>query len=676
MTDTAYERLTTALSGYGLKVRVTGNRAVAQCPAHEDRDPSLSVGSIEGQALVYCHAGCHTADVLAALDMGMADLYDDRHGVTYRYDSGRIVHRTPDKKFRQSGDLAKVELYHLSRLADAGPGSVFLVEGEKDVHAIESAGGIATTAPMGATNFAKVDVEPLRGRHVTAIVDRDRAGAKWATAVAKCLAGVVAPGGLRFVQATAGKDAADHLMAGHDLADWSSYVCADEQFVDALAAVDLGVAVEAKPAGRRLVLTAASDIEPEPVAWAWEDDPIGLASNSGRIPVGSLSVAAGREGTGKSSFGIWLAAAITKGLLPGSLYGQPHAVVYAAVEDSWKHTLVPRLIAAGADLTKVYRVEVVEDEQDGVMLSLPSDNVLLERELKRLGAALLVLDPLMSTIGAGIDTHRERDVRVALDPLARIADRARCVVLGIAHFNKGSGTDPSSLITGSGAFKNVPRSVFGFATDLDGDRVMTQTKNSLGRLDLPSLAYQIEGVEVPTKLGPAHVGRLVWLGASDRSVTEILSDRGDPEDQEDRRDAADWLRCYLTEQGGEASAVDVFKAGDKDGFRKDALKRAKRKAGVISEKGGMGTGWMWRLKPAEGSEGSEGADGREHAPFVLPSEHELPKGAPKGAPPKEPLPSLPSLPSAHDTRHRWWIGSGPQHPNCAPCAAQKPGDAA
>ncbi|MET7705451.1 AAA family ATPase [Micromonospora sp. NPDC005413] len=455
--------------------------------------------------------------------------------------------------------------------------------------------------------------------------------------------------------------------------DWT-----DDQIADAAIAAGF-VDEEPERPRRRLVLTAASDIEPEPVVWAWrhEDD---LTDGSGRIPLGSLSVAAGREGTGKSSFGIWLAAMITRGTLPGSLYGQPRAVIYAAVEDSWKYTLVPRLIAAGADLTKVFRVEVVEDEQDGTTLSLPVDNSLLEREMRRVGAALLVLDPLMSTIGAGIDTHRERDVRVALDPLARLADRARCVVLGIAHFNKGAGTDPSSLITGSGAFKNVPRSVFGFAADPEGGRVMTQTKNSLGRLDLPSLSYEIEGVEIPTRLGPAHVGRLVWLGESDRSVTDILSDRGDPEDQEDRKDAADWLRGYLVDQGGEASAVDVFKAGEKDGFRKDALKRAKRKAGVLSEKSGMDAGWMWRLKPAEGSEGSKGADGIEPAPFVLPSEHDPAKGAPKGAPPRElrpSLPSLPSLPSEPDSPHSWWVASNrPEHPNCLACRAMRPGGAA
>jgi len=370
---------------------------------------------------------------------------------------------------------------------------------------------------------------------------------------------------------------------------------------------------------RRLILTPASEIEPEPVVWAWTD------GGDGRIPSGSLSVAAGREGTGKSSFGIWLAAQITRGTLPGNLYGTPRSVIYAAVEDSWKHTLVPRLIAAGADLTRVFRVEVVEDDVQDVTLSLPRDLLQLETAVRINGVGMIVLDPLMSTIGAKIDTHRERDVRTALDPLARLADRARCVVLGIAHFSKGSGTDPSSLITGSGAFKNVPRSVFGFAVDRDdGVRVMTQTKNSLGKVDLPSLVYAIEDTEIPTRTGPAHVGRLVWLGESDRTVGDMLGDSGDG-DRDERNDCATWLKSYLADNGGEAQAIDVFKSGDKNGFSRDALKRAKRRAGVSSRKSAMDAGWMWVLD-VEGSTNSA-----KSAESVSPHSS-LPSALPSGAP--------------------------------------------
>ncbi|WP_158642422.1 AAA family ATPase [Actinomadura sp. WAC 06369] len=358
---------------------------------------------------------------------------------------------------------------------------------------------------------------------------------------------------------------------------------------------------DARPGGR-IRLTPASQIQPRPVVWAWEDD------GHGRIPAGSLISAAGREGTGKSSFGIWLASEITRGTLPGTLYGQPRQVVYVAVEDSWSHTLVPRLIAAGADLDRVYRAEAVVDEGETTTLSLPHDLAELESVITKHGVGLVVLDPLMSTIGGTIDTHRERDVRKALDPLARLADRTSAVVLGIAHFNKGTGTDASSLITGSGAFKNVPRAIFGFACDPDdGTRVMTQTKNSLGIGDLPSLAYRIVSAKVETTEGTAEVGRFVFDGQSDRSVAQILGDRTDPDERSERDEAAAWLDEYITAQG-EAPANDVMKAGTAAGFSKDTLKRAKNRAGVESRKAAFGSGWVWAKVHTEGStKGAKGA---------------------------------------------------------------------
>ncbi|MEU8524834.1 AAA family ATPase [Streptomyces sp. NPDC048629] len=347
---------------------------------------------------------------------------------------------------------------------------------------------------------------------------------------------------------------------------------------------------EAAQPRRQLRLTRASDIEPEPVVWAWLDE------GEGRVPAGALSVAAGREGTGKSSFGMWMAAHVTRGTLPGSFHGRPRAVFYVAVEDSWKQTIVPRLIGAGADLDLVYRVEAVEAEFGETTLSLPQDNSLMEAAIKEHGVALVVLDPLMSCIGKGIDTHRERDVRTALDPLARMADRTGAVLLGIAHFNKGSGTDPASLITGSGAFKNVPRAVFGFARDDDNEcRVMTQAKNSLGRADLPSLAYNIETAEVPTRTGTAYVGRFVFLGQSTRTVDEILA-AGVETDRGERDEAADWLRGYLMDQGGEAFARDVKKAAAADDISERTLQRAMRKAGVVSARAGFGKGSVWRIE--------------------------------------------------------------------------------
>jgi AAA domain/Toprim-like len=599
---TAIENMVGALTDAGSNPRETGGAWTALCPAHEDRNPSLSARGIEGQALVYCHAGCDTSDVLAALNLTMRDLYDEPSGATYNYDDGRKVHRTPDKKFRQSGATKGASvLYRLPEVIEAvaHDQTIYVVEGEKDVHALEAIGVVATTSPMGAGSFGKVDASPLTGAHVVLVADKDAAGTKYAATAQEILLPLGC--GVEVVHAKAGKDASDHVAAGHGVDDFVPFEIGEEV------------------APRRARITWASEIEPEPVVWAWEPD------GQGRIPAGSLTIAAGREGTGKSSFGMWMAAQITKGALPGAYLGKPRKVFYVAVEDSWKHTLVPRLLAAGADLNMIGRFEVVNTDDDELTLSLPHDNLMLEREVTFHHVALVVIDPLMSVIGEKIDTHREREVRSALDPLAKMADRTGSIFLGIAHFNKGGGTDAASLITGSGAFKNVPRSVFGFArddSDDSGSRVMSQVKNSLGRDDLPSLAYVIESAEIDTKKGVAVTGRFTFTGESERSVADVLRDsRGGTEDQDERKEATDWLVDYLKSNGSEAPAKDIYRAGQNEGYSKDTLKRAKGRK-VRSAK--VGDSWVWQLvadedgtpEDGKGAPREQGSREQKRAPLL------------------------------------------------------------
>jgi DNA primase len=63
--ETALDRILDALRAATGLVRQRGGQWQARCPAHEDREPSLSVRPIEGSVLVHCHAGCEVVDVLA-----------------------------------------------------------------------------------------------------------------------------------------------------------------------------------------------------------------------------------------------------------------------------------------------------------------------------------------------------------------------------------------------------------------------------------------------------------------------------------------------------------------------------------------------------------------------------------------------------------------------------------
>ena len=61
---------------------------MAVCPAHDDRHPSLSIREAEdGKVLMHCWAGCSVEQIVSALNLSMADLFEDSAS-DFRGDSG------------------------------------------------------------------------------------------------------------------------------------------------------------------------------------------------------------------------------------------------------------------------------------------------------------------------------------------------------------------------------------------------------------------------------------------------------------------------------------------------------------------------------------------------------------------------------------------------------------
>lgn len=354
------------------------------------------------------------------------------------------------------------------------------------------------------------------------------------------------------------------------------------------------------PAGaRRVLLTPAAGIRLRPTHWIWD----------GRMPQGAITVAPGREGIGKSLFCAWLAARVTLGELPGVHYGTPKGVIYAATEDSWERTLAGRLVAAGADLDRVFRVEV-EHIGHAVPLSLPRDCAGMAEAITDHDVALLIVDPLISAVDATINPNQDADLRGALEPLASLADTTGSAVFGLAHFNKSQGTDVLSRITGSRAFAAVARAAVAFARDTgadDGSCVISQAKNNLGRLDLPSLRYVVESVTLDTAEGPADWGRLVITGETDVHVNDLLDDTPTKsKDRDQGGEVAQWLTEFLTDAGGSAPANEIYAQGEELGYSDSQIRRARKPAKIPKPtKDGMGGPWTWRL-PTEDDEDDEG----------------------------------------------------------------------
>jgi hypothetical protein len=267
-----------------------GGRYMARCPAHEDGNASLSVGrGTEQPVVLHCHAGCETADVLAAIGLATTDISSAREdrqpdgewmpgnrtaAAIYDYtdERGKLlfqVLRSTDKHFsqrhpdsaKQSGwawNLAGVTRvpYRLPKVRKAATGKadgrvVYIAEGEKDVHAIEAAGAVATCNPGGAGKWLPGYGKYLDGiREAVIVADRDEPGRAHAAQVAERISKHV--GSWRIVEAAEGKDAADHLAAGHGLDDFVpvdlSALSSAKSATSATSAASAGQAVADTPA--------------------------------------------------------------------------------------------------------------------------------------------------------------------------------------------------------------------------------------------------------------------------------------------------------------------------------------------------------------------------------------------------------------------------------------------
>jgi hypothetical protein len=111
------------------------------------------------------------------------------------------------------------------------------------------------------------------------------------------------------------------------------------------------------------------------------------------IPFGGMVLLAGRESIGKTTIAYGIAAKVTRGTLPGGMFGKPRCVIISATADAWTETVVPRLMASGADRDRVFRIDAMTPEGVAEAVKLPDDLAELERIIRAEDVAMLPLDP-------------------------------------------------------------------------------------------------------------------------------------------------------------------------------------------------------------------------------------------------------------------------------------------
>ncbi|WP_236748777.1 AAA family ATPase [Acidovorax carolinensis] len=225
-----------------------------------------------------------------------------------------------------------------------------------------------------------------------------------------------------------------------------------------------------------VVLKCAADLTPSPVRWLWQY----------WLALGKLHILAGAPGQGKTTLALAMAATVTMGgrWPDGSIATAGNVLIWSG-EDDPADTLLPRLLAAGADRAKCFFIEGARRDGEVVPFDPARDLGQLLAAIEKIGGIkLLVIDPIVSAVTG--DSHKNTEVRRAMQPVVDLAAACGCAVLGITHFAKGGqGTDPAQRVVGSVAFTAVARMVM-VAAKVKGNgetkdtRILARAKSSIG----------------------------------------------------------------------------------------------------------------------------------------------------------------------------------------------------
>ena len=503
----------------------------------------------------------------------------------YRFDKGRWLKRGknwPSIPFR------------LPELLAAPPGSTIDIgEGEKDALNLAKLGLIATTNPGGAGKWTPELNKWFDGfARANIYEDNDVPGHKHAAAVAAALCAVIPDVRVvKFRELPEHGDVSDWLKNGGTLAQLRTRADQAPKFI-ALASVN------------------AADVEIEDYDWVWPD----------RFALKKIGLVVGLPDEGKGLAISDIAARITRGAAWPCNEGQAPlgSVIVLSAEDDIADTIVPRLIAANADLARITILKMMRDTVSERMFSLVTDLPVLRQKILEIGnVAMIIIDPVTAYLGVGkVDSFRATDVRAVLSPLKDLAEELRVAVLGIMHFNKKIDvTNVLLRISDSLAYGAASRHVYAIVNDPDNHRrLFVRGKNNLAHHDQKTLAFSIDAREVGTDKRTGNPIRRPYITWHDEPVditaVEAMQAASENKSPSAREEAKEFLKELLKD--GPVRATEVWAAAKENGIAKRTLERAKRELhvvdkrdGPLNEKGEITWRWHWMPK-------QENEDGKSH----------------------------------------------------------------
>jgi putative DNA primase/helicase len=484
-------------------------------------------------------------------------------------------------------------------------------EGEKDVDTLGKInapaftfGGTGDGLPIGAEQFA-------RERHVVIIADNDPAGRDHAEQKAALCAPVAASVRvIHFPELSEKGDVSDWIALGHGLEELEARADTTPlwQPPGRETPPDRPNAIKSPKSS---ILVCAKDIVMREKDWLWP----------GHLLRGAQEILTGLPGVGKSQVQCDLVARASRGdSWPDGTHGMPPAkIIMLTAEDCLDQEVVPRLVAAGADLEKiVFLTRIRHDNGSERMFLLGEDIDELERAIRLTGdVGLVSIDPITAYMGK-VDSHKATEVRGQLAPLQSLAERTNVTFSTITHPPKGGATQRAiDQFIGSQAFIAACRiGHVAIEEVIEGQKtgrvLFTNPKNN-PHIKMPTLAYRIVQriVGQDRRSGSDIIGsHIVW----DADPVETTADQAlaaaagkDGKDKATEKNAAvEFLGQFLA--NGRAAVPDVQDAAVAAGLltekqsigQSKPFREARKKLQIkpYQGKGDQAGVWFWELRKA------------------------------------------------------------------------------
>jgi hypothetical protein len=355
---------------------------------------------------------------------------------------------------------------------------------------------------------------------------------------------------------------------------------------------DFGRLLDAERGEAALVVRCAEDIIPRPIRWLWRR----------RLPLGRYIELVGYPGIGKTALVMNVIARLTTdGRWPDGDQGEATDVLIAAAEDEADDVLVPRLIAAGADLSRVHFIDGIHrsdaDELAELDLSKVLDFAAVVRLFEQTKAGLGFVDALDDVLGAKYDGKGQTETRRALAPMRRLARQTGAAILGLRHPTKRVALGPAlNAGNGSIAYGGVARGSLLVTIDPDDPdrRLLLATKSNVSQL-ADTLAFRLESQDDDDDDPPL----VVWDVKSDpRTADEVLAMLRSQEQAgagDGGHDAVTWLGSML--EDGVSDQRAILDAARAAGYGKSSIYRAADKLRVERRASGFGAAKrsLWNL---------------------------------------------------------------------------------